>query len=241
VTTPLTAARIAVDYGDDRALKDYSGPQTPDRVAILFRDLEGHLCDLIRRYVVGCVAWLTNETILAALSEVRHGVSLVVQKEDFLRPDINPRDGWRKRLRALYDDLPCGPERCWHHNALVASLSCACDPVIDAVRCVGNHNRSRSPAFPRMHNKFLVFCNLTEGKTDEQFPDTTVPTIVPQSVWTGSFNLTKNATMSFENAVLLVGNSVAGAYFNEWAQILALSEPLDWRSEWMEPEWRVGT
>jgi phosphatidylserine/phosphatidylglycerophosphate/cardiolipin synthase-like enzyme len=92
-----------------------------------------------------------------------------------------------------------------------------------------------------MHNKFLVFCNLTEGKTDEQFPDTTVPTIVPQSVWTGSFNLTKNATMSFENAVLLVGNSVAGAYFNEWAQILALSEPLDWRSEWMEPEWKVGT
>ena len=59
-----------------------------------------------------------------------------------------------------------------------------------------------------------------------------VPKIfVPKVVWTGSFNFTINAGRSL----------VAAAYAHEWSQVAALSEPLDWASEWMAPEYRLGT
>lgn len=225
-------------------LQDYSGVVQPDRVAVLFRDLEDHLCDLVREsdLVVGCVAWLTSERVLAALADVKDGVSVVVQKEDFLRPDHgHDRAVWRSRLRHLYDSLTPGPIR-YSHGQLVATLSFAGDPEIAPVRCVGNHNRDRSPAFPRMHNKFLVFCDYKPCcKNDELSELLPEDRITPRAVWTGSFNLTQNATRSFENAVVLTGVDVATRYYNEWQQILALSEPLDWRSEWAEPEWRIGT
>ena len=88
-----------------------------------------------------------------------------------------------------------------------------------------------------MHNKFLVFCDThEEGKNlDYRFE------VKPYAVWTGSFNLTKNAAMSLENGLLLTDCSVVAAYFREWEQILALSEPLDWTTDWAEPEWRIGS
>jgi hypothetical protein len=37
--------------------------------------------------VIGCIAWLTNTKIIQALRKVDQGVQIIVQKEDFLRPD----------------------------------------------------------------------------------------------------------------------------------------------------------
>ncbi|HEY9640318.1 MAG TPA: hypothetical protein V6C57_07530 [Coleofasciculaceae cyanobacterium] len=65
--------------------------------------------------------------------------------------------------------------------------------------------------------------------------------IEPYAVWTGSFNMSENATKSLENAVYIQDKAIARAYYNEWAQIEALSEPLDWETAWSEPEWRVGS
>ena len=45
----------------------------------------------------------------------------------------------------------------------------------------------------------------------------------------------------FENAVILRDQDIAAAYAREWAQILALSEPLDWEAGWCVPEYRIGT
>ena len=87
-----------------------------------------------------------------------------------------------------------------------------------------------------MHNKFLVFCKTLKGDEDG---DREV--IVPKSVWTGSFNFSKNATNSLENAVYIRDEKIAKAYFSEWSQIEGLSEPLDWESEWVAPEWRIGS
>jgi len=58
---------------------------------------------------------------------------------------------------------------------------------------------------------------------------------------TGSLNLTETATTSFENAVLIKNKKICNAYLNEWAQIFALSENLDWTKEWCAPEFRIGT
>jgi hypothetical protein len=234
----LNELRILVENSAWQNLSDNGAVSTDGGVTVHFRNLEEHLLGHIRRsqIVVGCVAWLTSDTILRALASVPIGVSIVVQKEDFLRPDIGSASNWKAELRQRYGRLKELPER---HllGGLVGSLSVCTDPTIQPVRCVGNHNRDKKTAFPRMHNKFLVFCDVTElqegGYSGVE--------IRPQTVWTGSFNLTKNATMSLENALVLSDPSIVRAYFCEWEQVLALSEQLDWESDWCEPEWRVGT
>jgi phosphatidylserine/phosphatidylglycerophosphate/cardiolipin synthase-like enzyme len=105
------------------------------------------------------------------------------------------------------------------------------------IGCVGNHNREKKSAFPRMHNKFLLFCNVSESTSDLDYRFE----VKPDTVWTGSFNLTRNAAMSLENALAITDPTVVQTYFREWEQVLALSEPLDWSSDWCEPQWRVGT
>jgi phosphatidylserine/phosphatidylglycerophosphate/cardiolipin synthase-like enzyme len=119
---------------------------------------------------------------------------------------------------------------------MVGSLSVSGDCNLEAIRCVGNHNSAKKPAFPRMHHKFLVFCSASRSSNRRGQSQ-----ILPLRVWTGSFNLTENSTNSLENAVLVNSHLLAKAYFEEWQQIAALSEQLDWTSDWMTPEWRIGT
>ena len=63
---------------------------------------------------------------------------------------------------------------------------------------------SSSYVHPLMHNKFLVFMD-TSGK--------------PCSVWTGSFNFTKNATISYENALYIKDDAIAAGYYQLWNDI----------------------
>lgn len=83
-----------------------------------------------------------------------------------------------------------------------------------------------------MHNEFLVFCDIDqEGNGLED--------VLPRKVWTGSYNISANATASWENAVMIDSSEVAGAYAREYGQIMAFSEVLDWTSPWIAPEYRV--
>lgn len=206
-------------------------------VTALFKNIEDELIKFISmsNLIVGCVAWLTSYRVLDALSRVPGGVSLVVQKEDFLRPDIGVKGPWKLDLRKRYEAIKCLPER---HTlgGLVGQLSVCNDPIIEPIRCVGNFNSEKKPAFPRMHNKFIVSCNLNPTKNYEVYDS-----ITPVSVWTGSFNFTANAAMSLENAVIIQNPEIAMAYYREWESILALSEELNWASEWVDPQWRIGT
>lgn len=180
-------------------------------------------------YVLGAMAWLTHEGIINALSRTKDGCAVVVQKEDFLRPDMGARkDGWPEELRRRYGVLRNSLDR-YGMPSPACDLSICGDPGFEAVRCVGNHNSERSPAFPRMHNKFFVLCDVEAER------------LSPHTVWTGSFNATANATNSLENALILRDEKIAQAYATEWAHIFALSEPLDWLHGWVAPEYRIGT
>lgn len=211
----------------------------------IFRDLESNLIQHIKNadVVIGCVAWLTNINILKELKKKKY-VSIVVQKEDFLRPDSK-----NVKLRKYYDELTplslCTCNQTYMNTKpnvrYMGTNKCKCHD--DAVRCMGNHNSEKSPAFPRMHNKFMIFCKFREKmeKIYDDEEEIKVEKIKPYSVWTGSFNMTHNSTNSLENAVIINDKKIARKYANEWAQIYALSEPLNWYNKWCAPEHRLGT
>jgi hypothetical protein len=209
-------------------------------VAVYFRSLEDHIVQHIHEAdaVVGCVAWLTSARILDALASVQGGVSIIVQKEEFLRPDldVSDRDAWPAILRSRYGSLRS--LGCWPDTLQMVTSALIDGNQIEPVRCAGMV-RQNCPTRPRMHHKFLVFCKrrATQQKpVDEQH---TVDWPAPYAVWTGSFNFTVNGSYSLENAVFIQNRAVADSYYQEWQNVAWLSEPLDWQSQWVNQEWSV--
>lgn len=206
-----------------------------------FTDLETRVVEHIREadVIVGCVAWLTSPRILGALAAVPRGVSIIVQKEEFLRPDLDviDRDRWRSDLRTRYEALRA--LECWPDTLNIATYALIDELRIQPVRCAGMR-REGSPTQPRMHHKFLVFCkqppatfnSATSGSESARWPE-------PFAVWTGSFNFTINGCHSLENAVFIKDERVARDFYQEWQNVAWLSEPLDWTSRWVNQEWSV--
>jgi hypothetical protein len=193
--------------------------------------------------VFGCVAWLTGEPILSALAE-KKGVVIIIQKEDFLRPDFGmpkkKEKEWRQRLRRLYGRIRgieghlfegTWLEPLWHYQGAFA----------EAVRCVGNHNKDKRSAHPRSHHKFVVFARYGEEPSVHEDIPSEHCWLAPEAVWTGSFNFTRNAGYSLENALIVRDKRIVSAYVNEFAQVAAVSEPLDWETSWAQPQHFIGT
>jgi hypothetical protein len=224
-------------------LYDYTTMSRDATVYVYFRDIEFQLLNRIQEadLVVGCVAWLTNEKVIDAMAKVPHGVAIVVQKEDFLRPDVGHKAaGWKHKLRGMYGRLRMPHER-HRFPGVVGRLSGSYSHDLDPVRCAGPYNRAKDPAFPRMHHKFLVFCSMGAELPDDprnRYDEPILP-IHPYAVWTGSYNITQNGSRSMENALLVKDQRVVQAYYDEWAQVEAISEPLDWASDACDPEWCV--
>lgn len=164
----LNQAYIREDMGGMYSygvLKDYSTDSNESKSRVYFRNLGNRLIDHIKEcdVVLGCVAWLTNERILKALAQ-KKGVSLIVQKEDFLRPDITSSANWTSYLLRLYSNLPKTLDRRDFHETILGDMGgLKCTPLIDPVRCIGNYNRSKESAFPRSHHKFVLFCKYVEN------------------------------------------------------------------------------
>lgn len=230
----LNELEVKTDALNGLPLQDNSIFEVTDTIDIIFRNQRQILLDKIktRNLVIGCVAWLTDPVILEALSNVPY-VSIIVQKEDFLRPDANSPSNWKVELKQCYDKLQNKLER-YFWPGIISELSICGDQKIAPIRCVGNHNSEKKPAFPRMHNKFLIFGNVNEEE-DRRYEFEFCETV------TGSYNITKNASNRFENMVVIRNKSAMEAFYNEFSQIFALSEPLNWHSDWCEPQYRIGT
>lgn len=220
-----------------------------NKAEVYFRDVETALIQKINEnsngFIFGSVAWLTSESIINALSQCSN-TQVLIQKEDFLRPDYgdNLKEKVRRqKYRDLYSRLKFTHDK-FDCIAPICNLSVCGDPTIEPVRCVGNFNSDQKKAMPRAHNKFLVFCEQIQESTDFT-RERNEPIYKPTAIWTGSFNFTNNAGKSFENGIYLEDksgdNSIINAYLKEHHQIFALSEPLDWEHDWTEPEYRIGT
>lgn len=238
-------------------------------ISVHFDGLEDALIREIEQadLVLGCVAWLTNSRILDALAS--KDVFIVVQKEDFLRPDMFNTPDWKSKLRSQYDALKCMVAQ-WEIPG-GEKIGQSCLPWETPIRCMGNYNRDKVPASPRMHHKFIVLARLVKwfrasrgawqirykrGDAPQHYKwsilartktilrrknQSTSRSVSPYAVWTGSFNFTQNAVMSLENAVVIRLTQIVDVYVKEFIHVLLLSEPLDWRTDWVEPEYRIGT
>lgn len=227
----VDTVRKASEYGDTK-----SRSKAAD-VEVFFDDLTAHLIGQIRQsdLVIGCVAWLTNFDIIDALATTKKGCQIVVQKEDFLRPDWGSSADWTTRLRRKYESLHCKING--YESPGIASQLNMCNSAaeyLDPVRCAGNHNADKKPAHPRMHHKFMVFCDAKTGRHGNE-------TVTPRSVWTGSFNPTLNGGRSRENAVLIRSPTLAQRYAAEWAAVYACSDFIDWTVPWAASSFRVGS
>ncbi|QOV28815.1 hypothetical protein INT50_08980 [Vibrio diabolicus] len=229
----------------DFKIRNYNSTSPSAQVEVIFDNITERLVSLIQQYdiAVGCVAWLTNFEILEELSR-KDWTNLVVQKEDFLRNDSSKNDtDWQARLRQAYGKLSGKdfsmnvPELYIDHPHFNRTVQQCCvradgawSHFRETVRCIGYSNYGRNIT-PKMHHKFLVLGHSDSGVD-----------FVPELVWTGSFNFTQNAESSRENAVIIRDKKICHAYLSEWAQLWALSEPLDWTSaEPEKPELYVGT
>ena len=107
---------------------------TSGDIEAIFRDVKERLIQEITNadIIVGCVAWLTCSEILDALATVKNGVSIIVQKEDMLRPDLGTKRGFENALRKKYESLNSIGERYWF-NKLGQFSQCG-DPTLLAVR-----------------------------------------------------------------------------------------------------------
>jgi phosphatidylserine/phosphatidylglycerophosphate/cardiolipin synthase-like enzyme len=231
----------------DSKQQDFSQTFANVPVTTHFIQWKRALLGYIEKYpaIFGCVAWLTDPDILAALAAKK--TQIVVQKEDFLRPDGDDDSPANEQLRRQYALLTPIKSESSDPVEVLQGISLHSGEEWGAVRCVGNCNSARHPSMPRMHNKMLIFADLQDHTYDtssdpalEGAPGYTTE-VIPKAVWTGSCNFSRNASRSFENAVFLDSPDVAACYLKEFTQIYLFSEPLDWASEWVEPTLRYGS
>ena len=161
--------------------------------------------------IVGSVAWMTDPAIMEALSQ--RFVALTVQKENWWKKT----DRRGQRLAAGYASLVGGLPA----SAFPEPLASKGDVLLAPIACVGY--AGSTPFAPLHHHKFLVRCHAEDGK------------LVADALWSGSFNLTKNASEGFENAVEIHDPIIADAYLHEFALMAAMSEPMNWRMAAPDP------
>ena len=233
----LLLTRIPDADNPEKALgeRDCSLASKLANVEIVMRNHEKKLVELINEYqaAVGCVAWLTSEPILEALARLS-AVSIVVQKEDFLRPDSFSS---YQRTRDLYRRLT--PFPLFEIGGGLNTHSP--EDVGVSIRCAGIHNADKKPAIARMHHKFMALGDRIREVYDELGVEWAVSRFVPRVVWTGSFNFTHNGARSLENAVIIDDEVIAQSFVSEFTAILGISEPLCWDRPWVAPEFRLGT
>jgi hypothetical protein len=193
---------------------------TTGTTQVWFHNIEDKIIAEIDKHAVaiGCIAWLTNPRILTALASKQ--VSILVQKETRLRTPTAPHEIY---TRQLYNALTKVSRFCL--PGIASDLSTHEGDSSEAIRCVG-----LCPTLgPRMHHKFLVFCDWFDDGENS-------PTVVPKVVCTGSYNFTQNSVKSWENAIFFHDQRIALAYAKEFSQLLAFSEPLDWESKSINPQ-----
>ena len=207
----------------------------PDGIRLIntravFRNHAGEIIRLIQEHdwVIGCVAWFTDISVLETIKNNNKKCLIVLNKEDWLRSGSG--DNMRKVVNLYQTIAETSFLLDYYGNGQE-------DPgdVYGAFRLMGVIGGKQRPL---MHNKFLLFVDSGEYSHHNV-----------QTLWTGSFNITKNGSRSFENALILDRkgdghHEIIEAYYDEFHQILKFSERIDYASthvnpEYVETDWEI--
>ena len=168
-------------------------------------------------YVIGCVAWLTNNNIIDQLEKLK-GVKIIVSKEEFIssKMQISKRYYYRN-LRNSYDKLPDLFEsvcHCCKKNMVNCPFFIKKIGKVDNIKNGGILTCGIVNNYSKMHHKFLIFFDKFE----------------PIGVWTGSYNLSNTSNYSLENALYITDSDVINAYLTEFWTVYEYAENYDWES-----------
>lgn len=160
------------------------------------------------RFIVGCVAWLTNKAILTLLKDAQQKgalVQFVVNKDSFIRSTRNP-------VRRKYEEFS---ELTKQQIKLLQGWDQLPPRTQKPFRCCGAVLPGKAKMHePRMHHKFAVFGKLTENKSK----------MSPETAYMGSFNWTRNAMRSLESAIVIKDERNLKALLQEFQQVAQGSE-----------------
>lgn len=147
---------LVKDGCEMKSQNNFSNKGINNDIEVYFKNIESIIIEKIKKYnnVIGCVAWLTNKNILKELSKKKECI-IIIQDEDFLRPDNNfdgDNSKWKKKIFKSYKKLEKND---------ITFLNLGLDINTNGftqtgIRRCGNINNRKLPAFPRMHNKFII-------------------------------------------------------------------------------------
>lgn len=180
-----------------------------------FSNLQSNLINHINdsTYIIGCVAWLTNQHILDSLT-TKLGVKIIINKEEYLSSKMSlSKKSYYKNITGSYEKITT------IHDVDLSNVKIFPDYFINE----GDQNKKSSAIltcgivhnYSKMHHKFLVFF-------DDAFE------II--GTWTGSYNMSNTSNYSLENAIFIKDETVAMEYINEFFDIYQYSEHYDWES-----------
>jgi hypothetical protein len=222
-------------------------------ITVYFDGIEDALIKYISKAhtCLGCIAWLTNDNLLDALSE-REIVSIIVNKGDFSKIDVqevinkNKKEITRANLNFKYSQLPRG---------VCQSDFSGFGEEISVGECFGL-TYEPDEIFSKMREQTgispdKISCNYpwtTEAirclGENYDVKNTSSPLLhhkflifchsplEPYAVWTGSFNFSFNATRSLENGLYITDECIVKAYWLEYLFNFVRSEPLDWTDKY---------
>jgi hypothetical protein len=199
--------------------------------------------------VLGCVAWLSNERVLEALSKCRR-VIIIVNREEY--------STWGGGMLEKYARIPKFDEPLWkafeHLGTGMSTLEThrkAGKSQYNSVRAFGNpafkndgSPSSATGAFARKregleHCKYLIFFDrecYIQDDSDVDVPESYVYKDTPTAVWTGSMNMTKASESHHENSVFTKSKKMAMQFWNDWAETFFSSTSLKCKNKKQTPK-----
>lgn len=154
-------------------------------------------------YIYGCVAWLTHVDIIRALKQKK--CCIVINQENWIHPFRS------KNVKDYAELTPIPLEYIQQLDRRLTPIKPGY--VSPAIRSIGTPSGDSSSdpnqSNQMMHHKFLIM--ESRGM---------------RGVWTGSFNMTHNATNSLENAIFCTDEHVVQEYKKEFVKMFKLSGEL---------------
>lgn len=180
---------------------------------VYFRNLEDALVREIERndIVLGCVAWVTSPKVLEALAG-RTTCLIVDRKVPRMTKELKELYKliqWNDKTK-IYEMLKNGhgwmDYFCYSNGGKPLPYSIYGDWNFEAGMYYVDGGRYRF-----MHHKFLLMLR-ERGICD------CGKTLYQPTVWTGSYNFTKNAKTGLENAVVIRNNGIGASYLCEFLE-----------------------